>query len=84
MPWKMFMLAVAISLKDGCAPLQPSGCHKTSAIRSCSFGRWDDRDEWGAHTGELGRRSTPTLLSHNGGRAKNVGCIWNLHSMVER
>lgn len=45
---KMFMLAVVVSLAAGCAPLQPSGCHKTSATGSCSSGRWDDQDEWGA------------------------------------
>jgi len=44
----MFMLAVIVSLVAGCAPLQPSGCHKTSAIGSCSSGRWEDQDEWGA------------------------------------
>lgn len=44
----MFMLAVVVSLLAGCAPLQPSGCHKTSAIGSCSSGRWNDQDEWGA------------------------------------
>lgn len=48
MPGKMFMLAVVVSLIAGCAPLQPSGCHKTSAIGSCSSGRWEDQDEWGA------------------------------------
>lgn len=42
------MLAVVVSLVAGCAPLQPSGCHKTSATGSCSSGRWDDQDEWGA------------------------------------
>ncbi|WP_285128525.1 cell envelope integrity TolA C-terminal domain-containing protein [Leclercia adecarboxylata] len=42
------MLVVVVSLLAGCAPLQPSGCHKTSAIGSCSSGRWDDQDEWGA------------------------------------
>jgi len=44
----MFMLAVVVSLAAGCAPLQPSGCHKTSALGSCSSGRWDDQDEWGS------------------------------------
>jgi len=33
-----------------CAPLQSSRCHKTSAIGSCSSGRWEDQDEWGAQT----------------------------------
>lgn len=42
------MLAAACSLATGCAPLHPSGCHKTTATGSCSSGRWDDRDEWGA------------------------------------
>ncbi|MCG1031433.1 hypothetical protein J5S76_05525 [Bacillus amyloliquefaciens] len=42
------MLAVVVSLAAGCAPLQPSGCHKTSALGSCSSGRWDDQDEWGS------------------------------------
>ncbi|WP_312998732.1 cell envelope integrity TolA C-terminal domain-containing protein [Leclercia sp.] len=42
------MLAVVVSVAVSCAPLQPSGCHKTSAIGSCSSGRWDDQDEWGA------------------------------------
>lgn len=45
---KMFMLAVVVSVAAGCAPLQPSGCHKTTATGSCSSGRWDDQDEWGA------------------------------------
>ncbi len=44
---KMFMLAVVVSVAAGCAPLQPSGCHKTTATGSCSSGRWDDQDEWG-------------------------------------
>ncbi len=44
----MLMLAVVVSLAAGCAPLQPSGCHKTTAMGSCSSGRWDDKDEWGA------------------------------------
>ncbi len=45
---KIFMLAAAVSLAAGCTPLQPSGCHKTTAMGSCSSGRWDDQDEWGA------------------------------------
>lgn len=50
---KMFMLVVVVSLLAGCAPLQPSGCHKTSAIGSCSSGRWDDQDEWGAQARDI-------------------------------
>ncbi|PAN93607.1 cell envelope integrity TolA C-terminal domain-containing protein [Enterobacter sichuanensis] len=42
------MLAIVASLAAGCAPLHPSGCHKTTATGSCGSGRWDDQDEWGA------------------------------------
>ncbi|MFK3923453.1 cell envelope integrity TolA C-terminal domain-containing protein [Serratia liquefaciens] len=42
------MLVVVGSLATGCVPLHPSGCHKTTATGSCSSGRWDDQDEWGA------------------------------------
>ncbi|MEH0885339.1 cell envelope integrity TolA C-terminal domain-containing protein [Enterobacter sp. UNJFSC 003] len=45
---KIVMLTIVVSLAAGCAPLHPSGCHKTTATGSCSSGRWDDRDEWGA------------------------------------
>lgn len=45
---KIVMLAIVTSLAVGCAPLHPTGCHKTTATGSCSSGRWDDQDEWGA------------------------------------
>ncbi|WP_029711792.1 cell envelope integrity TolA C-terminal domain-containing protein [Serratia fonticola] len=45
---KIVMLVVVGSLVTGCAPLHPSGCHKTTATGNCSSGRWDDQDEWGA------------------------------------
>lgn len=45
---KIVMLAVVVSLAVGCAPLRPSGCHKSTATGSCSSGRWNDQDEWGA------------------------------------
>lgn len=45
---KIVMLAVVSNLATGCAPLHPSGCHKTTATGNCSSGRWDDQDEWGA------------------------------------
>lgn len=44
----IFMLAVFASLATGCAPLQPSGCHKTTATGNCGSGNWDDQDPWGA------------------------------------
>ena len=44
---KLVILAILVSLTACCAPLHPSGCHKTTATGSCSSGRWDDQDEWG-------------------------------------
>lgn len=48
MGMKIFMLAFVASLATGCAPLHPSGCHKTTATGNCGSGKWDDQDEWGA------------------------------------
>ncbi len=45
---KIVMAALVVNMAAGCAPLHPSGCHKTTATGSCSSGRWDDQDEWGA------------------------------------
>lgn len=45
---KIVMVALVVNMVTGCAPLHPSGCHKTTATGSCSSGRWDDQDEWGA------------------------------------
>lgn len=45
---KIAMVALLVNLAAGCAPLHPSGCHKTTATGNCGSGRWDDRDEWGA------------------------------------
>lgn len=45
---KIVMVALVVNMFAGCAPLHPSGCHKTTATGSCSSGRWDDQDEWGA------------------------------------
>lgn len=45
---KIFLLAVVASLATGCAPLHPTGCHKTVATGNCGSGNWDDQDEWGA------------------------------------
>ena len=45
---KIAVVAIVVNLAAGCAPLHPSGCHKTTATGNCGSGRWDDRDEWGA------------------------------------
>jgi hypothetical protein len=35
---KIVMLTIVASLAAGCAPLHPSGCHKTTALGSCGSG----------------------------------------------
>lgn len=50
---KIVMVALVVNMVAGCAPLHPSGCHKTTATGSCSSGRWDDQDEWGAQAREI-------------------------------
>ncbi|EMH4161076.1 tolA family protein [Pluralibacter gergoviae] len=46
---KQLLLAILICAgASGCTPLAPSGCHKTTALGSCSSGKWDDQDAWGA------------------------------------
>ena len=45
---KIVIVAFVVNMAAGCAPLHTSGCHKTTATGSCSSGRWDDQDEWGA------------------------------------
>lgn len=45
---KIVMLTFWVGFVAGCTPLHPSDCHKTTATGSCSSGRWDDQDEWGA------------------------------------
>ncbi len=44
---KIIMLSAVVYLVTGCVPLHPPGCHKTTALGSCSSGKWDDQDEWG-------------------------------------
>ncbi|MGC6203886.1 cell envelope integrity TolA C-terminal domain-containing protein [Citrobacter werkmanii] len=40
------LLALVVSV-TGCAPLHPDDCHKTTALGSCSSGRFTDNDEYG-------------------------------------
>ncbi|CAM4067673.1 cell envelope integrity TolA C-terminal domain-containing protein [Klebsiella africana] len=44
---KRVMPVVLLVVLSGCAPLHPSDCHKTSALGSCSSGRFSDEDEYG-------------------------------------
>lgn len=44
---KIALLIVLACLSAGCAPLQPSGCHKTTALGSCLSGRFTDADKYG-------------------------------------
>jgi colicin import membrane protein len=51
---KIVMLTIVVSLAAGCAPLHPSGRHKTTALGNCGSGRWEDQDAWGASAGNQG------------------------------
>jgi len=44
---KRVMPVMLLAVLSGCAPLHPSDCHKTSALGSCSSGRFSDEDEYG-------------------------------------
>lgn len=44
---KRVMPVMLFAVLSGCAPLHPSDCHKTSALGSCSSGRFSDEDEYG-------------------------------------
>ncbi len=59
---KIVILAILVSFVAGCAPLHPSNCHKTTALGSCSSGRWDDQDEWGSRHGESGMQLMLNLM----------------------
>lgn len=41
------MLTVLVAPLIGCAPLHPTGCHKTVALGDCDSGRFTDQDEYG-------------------------------------
>lgn len=81
---KIVMLAILVSFVAGCAPLHPSNCHKTTALGSCSSGRWDDQDEWGSKHGESGMQLMLNLMIRKNGKGKNAGCIWNSPGMARR
>ncbi|ECT9551493.1 tolA family protein [Salmonella enterica subsp. enterica] len=44
---KSLALLVLIISVTSCTPLHPTGCHKTTALGSCSSGRFTDKDEYG-------------------------------------
>ena len=44
---KTIVMVGLVILASSCAPFHPSDCHKTSALGSCSSGRFSDDDEYG-------------------------------------
>ncbi len=44
---KIMMLVILTIFTSSCTPLHPSDCHKTTALGSCSSGRFTDDDEYG-------------------------------------
>lgn len=79
---KIVMVALVVNMVAGCAPLHPSGCHKTTATGSCSSGRWDDQDEWGAQAQAIRAAINAKLDEPQNWKGKNAGCILNLLRMA--
>lgn len=81
---KIVMLTFGVGFVAGCTPLHPSDCHKTTATGSCSSGRWDDQDEWGAQARGIRAAINAKLDEPHNWKGKNAGCIWNSLRMARR
>lgn len=79
---KIFILIALVGLAAGCAPLHPSGCHKTTATGSCGSGRWDDQDEWGAQARAIKAAINAKLVAPQSWKGKNADCISSLLRMA--
>ena len=79
---KIAVVAIVVNLAAGCAPLHPSGCHKTTATGNCASGRWDDRDEWGAQARAIRAAINAEIEEPQTGKGNNAGCILNLLRMA--
>jgi hypothetical protein len=77
---KIFILIALAGLAVGCAPLHPSGCHKTTATGSCGSGRWDDQDE--ALRPAIKAAINAKLVAPQSWKGKNADCISSLLRMA--
>lgn len=74
------LLALVVSV-TGCAPLHPADCHKTTALGSCSSGRFTDNDEYGKQARAIKDAIESQLAQRYAWSGKSVNCIWILLMM---
>ncbi|RHG06526.1 hypothetical protein DW643_07310, partial [Escherichia coli] len=78
------MLTFWVGFVAGCTPLHPSDCHKTTATGSCSSGRWDDQDEWGAQARGIRAAINAKLDEpHNWGNDSNLLIVFYVQIMPD-
>ena len=63
---KTIVMVGLVILASSCAPFHPSDCHKTSALGSCSSGRFSDDDEYGRQARAI-KESIDSRLSNRYG-----------------
>ena len=63
---KLLLLAILAGLLAGCTtPLQPTGCHKTTALGGCNSGRYTDQDEYGRQAAAIKEAIESRLADRN-------------------
>ena len=63
---KTIVMVGLVILASSCTPFHPSDCHKTSALGSCSFGRFSDDDKYGKQARAI-KESIDSRLSNRYG-----------------
>ena len=63
---KTIVMVGLVILASSCAPFHPSDCHKTSALGSCSSGRFSDDGEYGRQARAI-KESIDSRLSNRYG-----------------
>ena len=63
---KTIVMVGLVILASSCAPFHPADCHKTSALGSCSSGRFSDDDEYGRQARAI-KESIDSRLSNRYG-----------------
>ncbi|WP_200792569.1 cell envelope integrity TolA C-terminal domain-containing protein [Klebsiella oxytoca] len=63
---KTIVMFALVILTSSCTPFHPADCHKTSALGSCSSGRFSDDDEYGMQARSI-KESIDSRLSNRYG-----------------
>ena len=71
---KRVMPVMLLAVLSGCAPLHPSDCHKTSALGSCSSGRFSDEDEYGQQARAI-KNALEAQLADRDGKLKKIDAV---------